>query len=143
MIDQLISNPQIKMLEQTLNFTEQRHQLILGNIANISTPGYVQKDVSVQDFQRAMQAAVEQRQRTGNNSSSPEDTATVAFEPDGSNVALKPQPVVRNTPFHDRGVRSIEDLMGQMADNAMAHNTVAQLLKGRYDMLAKAISMKA
>jgi len=29
-----------------------------------------------------------------------------------------------------------------MADNAVAHNMTAQLLKGRYDQLSRAISMK-
>jgi hypothetical protein len=40
-------------------------------------------------------------------------------------------------------VRSMEYLMSQMADNALAHNTAAQFLKARYDLISRAISMKA
>ena len=40
------------------------------------------------------------------------------------------------------GPGSMEDLMGQMADNAQAHNMAATFLRSRYDWLQKAISMK-
>ena len=142
MIDRLVSSPTIQMLEQTLSFTEQRHELILSNIANISTPGYVQQDVSVADFQATMQDAAERRRASFNHEAPPEDTDTMAFEPGGSSVKVMPKSVVRGTAFHDRGIRSMEDLMGQMADNAMAHNMAAELLKNRYDIVTKAINMK-
>jgi hypothetical protein len=67
----------------------------------------------------------------------------VAFSPCGSRVFVTPHAAEDAQPFHDRGVRSIEGLMGDLADNAMAHNMAAQLLKNRYDILTKAISMKA
>ena len=43
MIESLVSSPTIDLLERSLSFTEQRHQVILANIANVSTPGYVQQ----------------------------------------------------------------------------------------------------
>lgn len=141
MIDALVSNPQIKMLEETMSFTEQRHQVLVEDIANVSTDGYVQKDVDVQGFQKSLQDAVTKLQGSTSDQFSPESSRDVSFDADDSNVSATPMEVP-TVMFHDRGSRSMEYLMGQMADNAMAHNTAAQLLKSRYDQLNRAISMK-
>jgi flagellar basal-body rod protein FlgB len=143
MIDSLVSSPSIKMLEQTLDFTEQRHNVLLEDIANVSTPGFVQKDVSVAAFQKSLQDAVAKNWASNNDSYDPESNEAVDFSPAGTQVQVKPVEVANTVAFHDRGVRSMEYLMGQMADNAMAHNTVSQLLKNRYDMTSRAIKMQA
>ena len=67
MIDALISNPTVRMLEQTLSFTEQRHNLLLEDIANASVPGAVQKDVSVGEFQQSLRKAINQKRASANN----------------------------------------------------------------------------
>lgn len=141
MIQQLLGdNTSINMLERMMNFTEQRHQLLLADIANVSTPGYVQQDVSVADFQKSLQDAVDSR--TSNPSAEPQSTSTVEFAPHSSSLRLHPKDVVAGTPFHDRGVRSMESLMSNLADNAQVHNMAAQLLKSRYDLVTKAINLK-
>ena len=142
MIDMLISNPTTRMLEQTLDFTEQRHNVLLEDIANVSTPGYVQKDVSVAAFQKSLRDAVARKWASNNNTYEPESNEAINFAPNASQVQVKPTEVRNSVAFHDRGVRSMEYLMGQMADNAMAHNAVAQPLKNRYDLVNKAINMK-
>ena len=142
MIESLISNPTTRMLEQTLDFTEQRHNLLLEDIANVSTPGFVEKDVSVDAFQKSLQDAVAKKWASNNNSYEPESNHDVTFSPMSSQVQVQPMEVKSSVAFHDKGVRSMEDLMGKMADNAMAHNAVAQMLKNRYDLINKAINMK-
>src|SRR4051812_45273043 len=126
MIDSLVSSSTVKMLEQTLNFTEQRHEVLLEDIANVSTPGFVQKDVSVGEFQNSMRQAVEARRASFNNAWAPQSGETVKFAACSSQVVAKPLETVNSVAFHDRGVRNMEYLMGEMADNAMAHNMVAQ-----------------
>jgi flagellar basal-body rod protein FlgB len=143
MISDLVTSNQIDLLERTVSFTEQRHKLILENLANVDTPGYVQKDVSVQDFQKSLSDAIEKTRQSFSASLDPEDTDTVQFGGSGNLVSLRPQGVVKATPFHDRGVRSMENLMAQLADNAQAHNMAAAMLKGRYDTVQRAISLKA
>jgi flagellar basal-body rod protein FlgB len=144
MIDSLISNPGIRMLEQTLSFTEQRHAVLLDDIANASTPGYVQKDLSVPEFQGALRAAIAGKQASNNGAYEPAGEAggTVAFEPGGSRVYTRAAAAPRGVAFHDGGVRQMEYLMSEIADNAMAHNMAAQFLKGKYDTIGKAISMR-
>jgi flagellar basal-body rod protein FlgB len=130
------------MLEQTLSFTEQRHNVLLENIANVSTPGYVQKDLSVAGFQATLRKAVEERRASPANCYEPGSTDEVTFEPGGSRLLTNPEEAPMSVAFHDRGIRSMEYLMSEMADNALAHNVTAQLLRGKYDSIAKAISMK-
>jgi flagellar basal-body rod protein FlgB len=142
MIDSLLSSPTIRMLEQTMSFTEQRHQVLVEDIANIDTPGFVQRDLSVSQFQKTLREAVKRNRESFNDAFAPESTDTLAFDPDGPGVQAVAQEKPVGVPFHDRGVRSMEYLMSEMADNALAHNIAAQLLKGRYDQLARAISMK-
>ena len=117
--------------------------MILEDIANVSTPGYVQKDVSVAAFQKSLQDAVARNWASNNETYEPESNQDINFTPGASAVQVNPAEVVNNVAFHDRGARSMEYLMGQLADNATAHNTVSQLLKNRYDITAKAIKMQA
>ena len=142
MIDALISSPTIRMLEQTLDFTEQRHNVLIEDIANASTPGFVQKDLSVDEFQKSLSKAVARQRASYNDTYDPESNDTVDFIPGSSVIQAKPKETVNSIAFHDRGVRNMEYLMGNMADNAMAHNIVSQMLKNRYDIVNKAIMMK-
>ena len=51
----------IPVLEQLVQFTQARHEVLAGNIANLGTPGYVARDLSVADFQARLQDAIEAR----------------------------------------------------------------------------------
>jgi flagellar basal-body rod protein FlgB len=52
------------LLEQLAAFTERRHEVLTGNIANISTPDYKTRDLPVAKFQEALQQAVTNQQRS-------------------------------------------------------------------------------
>ena len=56
-IDRLINQGNAPLLERMLDFTAQRHRLIGENVVNISTPGYQQKDLSIEKFQEMLSAA--------------------------------------------------------------------------------------
>src|ERR1035437_6654050 len=92
MIESLVSNPTIQLLEQSLNFTEQRHQVILENIANLSTPGYVQQDVSAAGFQQSLRDAVDRRRQSYNGEYAPQSNDAVAYSPGSSRVQVKTHP---------------------------------------------------
>ena len=141
MMDSLLTNPTMRMLEQTVNFTEQRHHVLAGDIANNDTPGYVQKDLSVEGFQAALRTAISRTNASPNERYEAASTDEVTFG-EGSEVETQATDVPTSVVFHDRGVRSMEYLMSEMADNALAHNMAAQFLKQRYDQVSRAISMK-
>jgi len=71
----------LQQLTRYLELTNQRQELIVGNMANIDTPGYHTKDL---DFQSAMQDVV-------NSGSAKMEPASLEVEglperPDGNNV---------------------------------------------------------
>jgi flagellar basal-body rod protein FlgB len=142
MIESLISTPTVRLLEQTLDFTEQRNNVLLSDIANVDTPGYLQKDLSVDAFQKSLRKAVARQRASTTDDYEPESTDTVEFIPGSSVIQTKAKETASGSVFHDRGARDIEYLMSQFADNATAHNMVTQMLKNRYDILNKAIMMK-
>jgi flagellar basal-body rod protein FlgB len=141
MIESLVTSSGIRMLEQTLNFTEQRHQVLVENIANASTPGYVQRDLSVSEFQNSLRDAVRRKRQSNTGAYEPRSGNTISFY-GSSGVSAEAMEETNSVVFHDRGIRSMEYLMSEMADNAIAHNMAAQLLRGKYDSLSRAISMK-
>src|SRR6476646_368496 len=104
MIDNLLSSPTTRMLEQTLSFTEQRHNLLLDNIANVSTPGYVEHDVPVEHFQTTLRQAVDERRASLNDPYNPQSTGDITFQPCGSRVTIRPQKTPNSVVFHDRGI---------------------------------------
>src|SRR4051812_40873113 len=110
MIDSLVSTPAIQMLEQTLSFTEQRHQALVEDIANASTPGFVQRDLSVAEFQGSLRDAVRRRRLSPNDAWAPKSGDSIHFF-GASGVVAEPQENPNSVVFHDRGIRSMEYLM--------------------------------
>ncbi len=63
MYQAIFENTTIPILEQVVYFTQARHHVLAGNIANLDTPGYRVRDLSVNDFRRQLRKAIEQRHR--------------------------------------------------------------------------------
>jgi len=77
-----VSTPMMNLLEKFLDVTTQRHKLVVGNMANIDTPGYQTKDI---DFRGELQRAV----FNGEAHFSPVIRSVPLVErPDGNNVSL-------------------------------------------------------
>ena len=54
----LMGQTSIPVLEQVLNFTQTRHAVLAGNVANMDTPGYQTRDLSVDEFQTRLREAM-------------------------------------------------------------------------------------
>src|SRR5687768_3634420 len=63
MLSSLFESSTIPVLEQVVKFTEARHGVLAGNIANLDTPGYRTRDLSPELFQERLQEAIETRRR--------------------------------------------------------------------------------
>jgi flagellar basal-body rod protein FlgB len=51
-------------LEDVLRFSEARHRYLAENVANVDTPGYVRKDLPVEDFDNALRDAVKRSKKS-------------------------------------------------------------------------------
>ena len=126
-IENLLNQGNAPMLSGLLKFTAQRHKLLAENIVNADTPGYKQKDLSLEKFQHLMQDRIEQ-----SNSSAP---GSVGFDDINSEIE-NPQSGIL---FHDGNNRSMETLMSDQAKNALMHNMVVELLRKQYSSLEMAL----
>ena len=126
-IERMLNKGNAPLLEQVLRFTTQRHQLLAENVVNVSTPGYRQKDLSVDKFQKLLADRVETRSHAPRGS--------VGFDDIGVDVE-KPN---RGILFHDGNNRSVETLMSDQAKNALMHNMVIELLRKQFSSMEMAL----
>ncbi len=139
-IDQLIGQTSVPVLEQLMSFTAARHELLVDNIANLDTPGFRVRDLSVSDFQRAMTKAIRQRDRTGGRLVlSGEQVRT---GPDGRLLARPGPAEGHDLLFHDQANRQVEREMSALAENTLTYNLAAELLRRQFESLKTAIRQR-
>jgi flagellar basal-body rod protein FlgB len=126
-IDRLLNQGSEPVLEQTLQFTEARQQLLAENVANVSTPDYVQKDLSLDQFQQILLNKVQDQESSAPGAVQFDDISTDIQHP--TNGIL----------FHDGNNRSMEQLMSDQAKNALMHNMAVELLRDQYSMIETAL----
>jgi flagellar basal-body rod protein FlgB len=130
-IDRLLNQGDLPLVEQTIRFSAAREKLIAENVANISTPGYQQKDLSVDGFQKMLSERIEERDQS--------PRGTVQFD-DVMGEATSPR---SNILFHDRNNRSVEQLMTDGAKNALMHNTMIEILRKQINEIEMALKGQA
>jgi flagellar basal-body rod protein FlgB len=128
-IERLLNQGSAPLLEQTLRFTAARHRLIAENVVNVDTPGYRQKDLSVEKFQALLRERVDDRR-----DARPGDVG-VRFDDVAGELESPRQGIL----FHDGNNRSMEQLMADQAKNAMMHNLVIELLRKQFEGLELAL----
>ena len=75
MINSLFNNTTIPVLQEVLSFSEARHNVLAGNIANADTPGYRIRDLNTETFQDAICARRSERRSTRDTTLSPGELA--------------------------------------------------------------------
>src|ERR1700733_14116030 len=127
MFERLLNQSDAPVLERMLDFTAARHKLIAENVVNISTPGYQQKDLSLEKFQEMLSDRIEQSDSAGPGSTSFDDLAADVENPE------------RGILFHDGSNRSMEQLMSDQAKNALMHNLIIELLRKQFSTMEMAL----
>ena len=130
-IDRLLNQDSSPVLEQMLRFTEARQQLLADDVANASTPGYQQKDLSVDKFQQMLGKRVEESEKAAPGSTRYDDIQAEVEHPHHGIL------------FHDGNNRSMEQLMSDNAKNALLHNLVVELLRRQYQTMDMALKEQA
>lgn len=125
-IDRMLNQGSGPLLEQMVRFTSVRHNLIAQNVVNISTPGYQQQDLSLENFQRALADRFAEAQTAAPGS--------VRFD-DISADAQRGRGIL----FHDGQQRSTEQLMSDQAKNALMHNVAVELLRRQFQTMEMAL----
>src|SRR3954449_21850 len=129
-IDRLMNQGNAPLLERLLDFTAERHKLIAENVANISTPGYRQRDLSLDQFQAMLRERVQRR-----NDAAP---GSLGF----GDIHVDAEEAEDGILFHDGQTRSMEQLMTDQAKNALMHNLAIELLRKQFQAMEVALKDK-
>ena len=147
----MFSTPTLKSLEQTVAFTERRHAILAGNIANTDTPDYESKDLSVDTFQKSLREAFqaerqEQEMSPGLRLSllgSTSPASSPSFE-DSKKVAMESvRDSMKQIVYHDGSDDSLEMQVTQIAKNQSMHTMAIAMMKNQFRQLQMAITGSA
>ena len=137
-VSNLTNGGPIPLLEKTLAFAEARQRMLATNIANLTTPGYRAKQLDEGAFQSALAEAAKKREERG-GAFKLEATREFRVDEQGLLELTPSENPAENLLFQDGTNASIERQMAQLAENAMLNQVSAELLKGYFDGLSKAI----
>jgi flagellar basal-body rod protein FlgB len=147
MLSSMFQSSTIPMLEQVLKFTEARHGVLAGNIANIDTPGYRTRDLSPVLFQERLKEAVE----TGHQSTSQTYHSYVgngirtATAPAARDVDAfrKVEDSLKDILHHDGTDVSLEQQTNEIVKNQQMHNLAVSVMTAQLRLLRAAITERA
>ncbi|MCC5786555.1 MAG: hypothetical protein JJU33_07640 [Phycisphaerales bacterium] len=141
MIKGLTNAGAMPALDTLMRFSARRQELIAHNVANINTPKFQPRDVSVADFQQTLGKAIDERRtRTGGAQGKLHfgRSDEVVRDADGR-LHLRPKTPSGNILFHDRNDRDLERLMQAQAENAGVFRAAADLYRHQGEMIRSAI----
>jgi len=134
MFSGMFQSTTIPVLEQVVNFAQTRHTVLAGNLANLHTPGYQARDLSVGEFQSRLKEAIETRdQRPATES--PGDLSA-RWSDTVARAAENPKSIL----YHDQSNDSVEFQVTEMAKNQLQHNLALSILTSQMRLLQVAIS---
>lgn len=135
MIESLFSSTTIPVMEQVAHFAQARHQVLAGNLANVDTPGYRTRDLSVNQFQSQLKAAIKEQQSPSLASAGEQRRDTDSLERVGQGLG--------NILHHDESNVSVEQQATEIMKNQLQHNLAMSVLGNQFRLLQAAIAERA
>jgi flagellar basal-body rod protein FlgB len=134
MLSNMFNSTTIPVLQEAVGFAQARHTALAGNIANLDTPGYKFRDLSVEDFQAQLKEAIEDRDRIAIYRAS--DPSAFPASPRLAKVADQPHTIL----YHDKSNVELEQQVTEMVNNQMQHNLALSIMNNQFRLLQAAIS---
>lgn len=138
MYSTLFKSTTIPVLQQVVQFSQARHTVLAGNIANLDTPGYQVRDLSVDEFQSQLQELIQKRH-------APPQAESVGMQMNGltgrrgqdeAEVVRDPKTIL----YHDESNVGVEYQVTEMVKNQMQHNVALSIMNNQIQLLQTAIS---
>jgi flagellar basal-body rod protein FlgB len=135
----IVNRGTLPAVEKLMAYTEARQRVLAENVANIDNPHYRAKHLDTRAFQKSLREAINQQKETRSPSFEVKAGDDFSVDADG-HLSVRPTEVpADNILFHDNTNASVEKQMALMGENAAMHQTAAELLRGRFEGLLKAI----
>jgi flagellar basal-body rod protein FlgB len=133
MIGRLFENSSLPVLQEVVGFTQARHGVLAGNIANVHTPGYRSRDLSVESFQEALKKSIA-AEKLGDVTSpghpiTPREAAQSEVKQAMTNIL-----------YHDDTNIDIEQQVVEISKNQFMHNLAVTLMTNQFQLLQTAIN---
>jgi flagellar basal-body rod protein FlgB len=145
MLSSLFQSSTIPVLEQVVKFTEARHGVLAGNVANLDTPGYKSRDLSPALFQERLQAAIAARhdppqvyERQSPGSLTFSETSRQAER--GLEAFREVEDSMKSILRHDEGDVSMEQQIKEIVKNQQQHNLAISIMSAQFRLLKAAIT---
>jgi len=156
MIPSLFSGSAIPVLEQVASFTEARHSILAGNLANLDTPGYQVRDLSESGFQARLRSALSARDTAAKAATAGASPGALNhLLPPGASLVQVPSPGMPQTSLatvndnladllhHDGSNVGLEKQVAEIAKNQLRHNLALTIMTAQFRTLEAAISERA
>ncbi len=134
MLTNLFGSTTIPVLAEVAKFSQLRHTTLAGNIANLDTPGYQFRDLSVEDFQSHLKEAAQARREPAGHYGSGQYAAHRS--PLQATTADRPHTIL----YHDKSNVELEQQVSEMVKNHMQHNLALTVMNQQFQLLTTAIS---
>ena len=139
MLSSMFGSTTIPVLEQVVNFTEARHGVLAGNIANVDTPGYRTRDLSPEMFQEQLKQAIEAQHTQPKTYASDQRYGSL-------DITRKMDPFhdvqasMKNILFHDESNVSLEQQVTEISKNQLEHDLAVSIMTSQFRLLRAAIT---
>lgn len=133
MIGSLLNSSSIPVLQEVLSFTEARHTVLAGNVANVHTPGYRSRDLSVGSFQEALKKSIAAEKL--DDYVSPGRGMSPRQEAQGEAKAA-----MQTLLYHDDTNIDIERQVTEISKNQFMHNMAVSIMTSQFKLLETSIS---
>lgn len=140
MLSSMFQSSTIPLLEQVLNFTEARHGVLAGNIANFDTPGYKTRDLSPALFQQRLKEAIETRRQAYPSYVDKPDQLSIGARDAQLDAFQQDSDPKKNILFHDGHNVSLEQQINEIVKNQQEHNLAVNIMTAQLRLLRAAIS---
>jgi len=133
----LFDSSTVPVLEQVIQFTQKRHDILAGNIANLDTPGYRVRDLSQDQFETRLKKAIDQQdeQRTSYSLNS-------AATSHGNPINEVDDDFQRML-YHDDSNVVLEEQVREIGKNQGRHNMAIAVMVSQFRLLQAAITERA
>ena len=136
MLATLFDQTTIPVLQEVASFAQARHHVLAGNIANVDTPGYRVRDLSVETFQERLKDAIESRHYDRHEVASPGNPH--ASYPGDEMRQVRES--LKSIQFLDGSDVGIEQQVTEIAKNQFLHNLSVSIMSSQFRLLQTAIS---
>jgi flagellar basal-body rod protein FlgB len=145
MLSSIFQSSTLPVLEQVVNFTEARHGVLAGNIANLDTPGYKTRDLSPDTFEQRLKEAINTRKEPATPYDSRSFGLTSADgvqQREAKQLAAfdKVKDSMKSILRHDGDDVSMEQQVNELVKNQQEHNLAINIMSAQFRLLRAAIT---